>query len=258
MGEMLIGIGQFFLDGCSGIGRFYVFLFRLVVASFTRPFYFKSWCMNLWTLLFSALPLVCLASLCTGMVLTFQTGDGFDRFGVGNEFALPEIVSLSMVRELAPVLTGLMMAGRWSASITSELASMRLTSQIDALVTLSISPMRYLVVPRFLAAALAMPLIVLVCVVAGVMGGYLVVMHSFPSIAPSYIVRSLSVLTVSDCLMCLQKALFFGLSIACIATYSGWSVKGGSQELGQSTTRSVVYSGLLVLTMNFLITSLWV
>ena len=249
-------LGCFFADIFVALGRFFSFVMQIFYEGVRRPFYGKQLIQSIWEMLFCALPLLSLASFCTGMVLAFQTGDGFSRFGVGSDFALPEVVSLSMVRELAPVLSGLMMSGRWAASITSELASMRLTSQIDALFTLSVNPIRYLVVPRLVSAMLAMPFLVLASSVSGIVGGYVMVLRSSPPLASAYIRRSLDVLLRGDVFLCVQKAAVFGLSIILIAIYNGWNVRGGSQEVGLFTTRSVVYSSTLVLLFNFLITSL--
>ena len=253
---MVIPLGRSVVRLIRSVGRFGVFLGSVSRKGMGHPFYMKELIYGFWHIGLCAIPLVVLASFCTGVVLTLQTGDGFGRFGIGGDLALPEVVVLSMMRELGPVLVGLMMSGRWSATLTSELASMRLTSQIDALTTLSVDPMRYLLVPKILASIVAMPCLVLVAIVSGVLGGYVAAFYYFPAVSWSYINRVCDAFQTRDVAMGLGKGVIFGVLIGVVALYFGWTAQGGAQGIGRATTRSVVLSGFFVLILNFFVTSL--
>jgi phospholipid/cholesterol/gamma-HCH transport system permease protein len=229
------------------------FLVCTLAVSFRGPFYVKQFSHQLTFMGFFSLPLIGLTALFTGMVLAFQSYTSFERFSADS--ALPEIVALSLTRELGPVLGGLMMAGRWGASIAAELATMRVTDQIDALVTLSTHPLRYLVVPRLLAGVIAMPFLTLVADIIGIVGGYIVGVYHFHIHGPAYLMKTLEILKVSDVTSGLIKSCIFGFIITFIGSYEGYYASGGAQGVGKATTKGVVRSCMLILITNYFVTA---
>ncbi len=202
-----------------------------------------------------SLPVVGLTTLFTGMVLALQSHTGFARFSA--EGAIPNIVVLSITRELAPVLTGLMIAGRVGASMAAELGAMRVSEQIDALETLSADPYRYLVAPRLVAGILMLPLLVLVGDVIGVFGGYLVGVYSLGFDGSVYIRNSWNFVQFQDVLSGLVKAAVFGLLVTLAGCYHGWRSRGGAQGVGAAATHAVVSASIAILISNYLLTQLF-
>ncbi len=216
------------------------------------PIYWRQLLRQMIEIGFNSLPVVGLTAIFTGMVLALQSYTGFARFEA--EGAVATIVVLSMVRELGPVLAGLMVAGRVGAAMAAELGTMRVTEQIDALTTLSTDPMRYLVFPRFVAALVTLPLLVLVADVIGVMGGYLVGVHKLGFGPVDYLNRTFEFLETQDVVSGLVKAAVFGFIIALMGCYHGYNSRGGAQGVGAATTRAVVSASILILTANYFIT----
>ena len=233
---------------------FFWFCVRTIAAAIQGPFYNTLFLDQLRTMAFASIPLMALTAIFTGMVLALQSASAFPHFST--ELTLPHIVTLSIIRELAPVLGGLMMAGRWGSSMTAELSTMRVTHQMDALVTLSTNPLNYLVVPRVLAATLSMPFLIALANVVGIIGGGIVATTQCSMMWSQYVVKILDVLLWSDVGVSLLKAGIFGLTIALIGCYQGYYTTGGTQGVGLSTTRSVVQSSTYILLLNYLLTSL--
>ncbi len=161
-----------------------------------------------------------------------------------------------MVRELGPVLAGLMVAGRVASSIAAELGTMRVTEQIDALTTLSTNPMKYLVVPRVVAATLVMPLLVLVGNIIGIMGGYLVGVARLGFNSATYIQNTVDFLVIDDVTSGLIKAAVFGFILGLMGCYNGYYSGRGAQGVGQATTNAVVSASIMILWVNYLLTEL--
>jgi phospholipid/cholesterol/gamma-HCH transport system permease protein len=189
------------------------------------------------------------------MVLALQSYTGFSRFSA--ESAIPNVVVLSITRELAPVLAGLMVAGRAGAAIAAEIGTMRVTEQIDALKTLSTNPFSYLVTPRVIAGVLSLPFLVLIGDIIGVFGGYLICVNLLNFNPSVYLQNTYNFVEFIDIFSGLVKAAVFGFIITFIGCYFGFNTKGGAQGVGQSTTYSVVSSSILILLMNYIITSLF-
>ena len=189
------------------------------------------------------------------MVLALQSYTGFSRFSA--ESAIPNVVVLSITRELAPVLAGLMVAGRAGAAIAAEIGTMKVTEQIDALKTLSTNPFSYLVTPRVLAGILSLPFLVIIGDIIGVFGGYLICVNLLNFNPSVYLQNTYNFVEFIDIFSGLVKAAVFGFIITFIGCYFGFNTKGGAQGVGQSTTYSVVCSSILILLMNYIITSLF-
>ena len=189
------------------------------------------------------------------MVLALQSYTGFSRFSA--ESAIPNVVVLSITRELAPVLAGLMVAGRAGAAIAAEIGTMKVTEQIDALKTLSTNPFSYLVSPRVIAGIISLPFLVLIGDIIGVLGGYLICVNLLNFNPSVYLQNTYNFVEFIDIFSGLVKAAVFGFIITFIGCYFGFNTKGGAQGVGQSTTYSVVSSSILILLMNYIITSLF-
>lgn len=252
--NFLAVIGRSFLNFLTMIGSLSAFAGRTLIAVFVPPYYFRHLLNQLIAVGYNSLPVVGLTALFTGAVLARQIFIGTGRYGA--EDTVPEIVVFGITRELGPVLAGLMVAGRVSAAMAAELGTMRVTEQIDALVTLATSPIKYLVVPRVLAATLMMPLLVLIGDSIGVMGGYLVSTQLLGFNAGTYLQNTVNFVEWSDVFSGLVKAAVFGFVLALMGCYHGFNSQGGAQGVGRATTNAVVSASILILAANYIITEL--
>ncbi len=196
-----------------------------------------------------SLPIVLLTILFTGMVITLQTATEFIKYGA--QSSVGGVVAIAMARELAPVLTGVVVAGRVGAAITAEIGSMKVTEQIDALRVMAINPIKYLVVPRLLACVIMVPILVIFADIIGTVGGYLVA-TLYAGISSFTYIHSITLFTVvSDIIGGLVKAMFFGGIIAIIGCYKGLTTGEGAEGVGRATTASVVSSIILIFISNY-------
>ena len=253
--HLVQSIGRAFLDFLALTGNFCVFLFRAVFSVFNRPIYFKNIATQIIEIGYYSLPVVGLTAIFTGAVLALQSYSGFTRFSA--EGAIPMVVALSVTRELGPVLAGLMVAGRIGASIAAEIGTMKVTEQLDALKTLSTCPIKYLVVPRLIAALIVMPCLVLVADIIGVMGGYLVSVYSLHFNPGSYLENTISHLERIDVVSGLVKSAAFGFIIAIVGCYFGYNSDKGAQGVGKATTNAVVLASILILLTNYFMTQIF-
>ena len=198
------------------------------------------------------LPVVGMTALFTGAALALQIWAGGARFNAGT--VVPSIVAIGIVRELGPVLGGLMVAGRVSSSIAAEIGTMRVTEQIDALTTLSTDPMKYLVLPRVLAGLIAVPALVAIGDVIGIFGGYLIGTHRLGFNSGAYIKNTLDFLTATDIASSLTKACAFGFILTLMGCYHGYHSGRGAQGVGAATTNAVVSASILILAANYVLT----
>jgi phospholipid/cholesterol/gamma-HCH transport system permease protein len=202
-----------------------------------------------------SLPVVGLTAIFTGMVLALQSYTGFARFSA--ESAIPNVVVVSITRELGPVLAGLMVAGRIGAAMAAEIGTMRVTEQIDALTTLATNPFKYLIAPRLIAGLTMLPLLVLIADIIGVFGGYVVSSYKLGFNPAIYLEHTLDFLEFQDVFSGLVKAGVFGFLITLMGCYHGYHSKGGAQGVGSATTNAVVSASILILSFNYLITELF-
>lgn len=201
-----------------------------------------------------SLPIVLLTILFTGMVITLQTANEFIKYGA--QSSVGGVVAIAMGRELAPVLTGVVVAGRVGAAITAEIGSMKVTEQIDALRVMAINPIQYLVVPRLLACGMMVPVLVIFADVIGTAGGYLVA-TLYAGIGSFTYLHSIKLFAVaSDITGGLVKAMFFGGIIALIGCYKGLTTGEGAEGVGKATTASVVTSIILIFISNYFLSVL--
>ena len=248
-------IGRTFLAFLAAAGRIVLFAAGGIVHGLLPPWYPRLVFRQTLAIGYYSLPVVGLTAVFTGMVLALQSYTGFSRFEA--EGAVAGIVALSMTRELGPVLAGLMVAGRVGAAIAAEIGTMRVTEQIDALVTLSTDPLKYLVAPRLLAATLTLPLLVLVADVIGIMGGYVISIHKLGFNPAAYLSSTFDILETADVVSGLVKAAVFGFLIALTGCYHGYHSRRGAEGVGQATTYAVVSGSILILTFNYIVTELF-
>jgi len=236
------------------VGGVLMFFGQTIRWTFSRPFYLGNVLKQMEQIGVNSVPVVLTTALSTGMVLALQSYTGFKRFGA--QTLIGTVVSLSMTRELGPVLTGLMVAGRAGASMAAELGTMRVTEQIDALSTLATNPMKYLVVPRFIASTIMMFFLTALGMIIGIVGGYFVGVKVLGTNPVTYINNSINYTEVSDIWFGLIKALVFGAVVGLIGCYKGFNTEGGAEGVGKATTGAVVVSCMLILILDYFLSAL--
>jgi phospholipid/cholesterol/gamma-HCH transport system permease protein len=248
----LASVGATVIWLCQVTGSLAMFASAGVSHVFRPPWYPAEIGRQLMRIGFFSLPVVGMTALFTGGALALQIFAGGSRFNA--ESVVPSIVAIGMTRELGPVLGGLMVAGRVSASIAAELGTMRVTEQIDALTTLSTNPIKYLVVPRLVAATFAMPLLAFIGDIIGIMGGFLVGVARLDFNAATYIKTTWDFLEAGDVTSGMIKAAVFGFIIALMGCYQGYNSGRGAQGVGRATTNAVVTASILILASNYFLT----
>lgn len=249
-------IGRLSLDVFGEVGRLTNFAMEGAFAAVTPPFYWRPFLQALARIGFASLPVVGLTALFTGGALALNIFEG-SIFPGANAF-IPQILGVSIVRELGPVLAALMVAGRCSSAMAAEIGAMRVTEQIDAMSTLSVNPFRYLVGPRILATTIAMPVLVLTADIIGVFGGYLVSVYLLDMSASIYINALVDFISTEDVTSGLIKATVFGFLIALTGCYYGYRSSGGATGVGNATRTAVVAAAVSIFAANYLLTSLFV
>ena len=248
-------LGRLSLSFFEIVGRLSIFASTSISHCFRPPFYPRLILKQMIEVGYYSLPVVGLTAIFTGMVLALQSYTGFARFSA--ESAIPNVVIVSITRELGPVLAGLMVAGRVGAAMAAEIGTMRVTEQIDALYTLATNPFKYLIAPRVIAGVLTLPLLVLVADTIGVFGGYLVSVHKLGFNPATYMKNTIDFMQYLDVVSGLVKAAAFGFIITLMGCYHGFHSKGGAQGVGAATTNAVVSASILILTFNYIITELF-
>ncbi|GEQ96846.1 ABC transporter permease [Iodidimonas gelatinilytica] len=245
-------VGRFTLEALAALGRLAIFAANSVRHVLQPPFFLKNIGQQMMVIGYYSLPVVGLTALFTGAALAQQIYVGSERFNA--ESTMAAVVVIAIVRELGPVLGGLMVAGRVSSAMAAEIGTMRVTEQIDALVTLSTDPYKYLVVPRLLAGLVTLPLLVIVANTIGVFGGFLVATQRLGFNPGNYLVATMNFLETTDIVSSLVKAGVFGLIISLMGCYHGYHSSGGAQGVGRATTNAVVSAFILILLANLIIT----
>jgi phospholipid/cholesterol/gamma-HCH transport system permease protein len=253
--SFLAAIGSAVISACTETGKLAVFAGTGLSHIVRPPYYVRLFVNALLDIGYFSLPVVAMTAVFTGMVLALQSYTGFSRFAA--QSAVANLVVLSMTRELGPVLAGLMVAGRVGAAMAAVLGSMRVTDQIDALTTLSTNPMKYLVAPRLLAGTIALPLLVLVADVLGVMGGFIVSVLKLGFNENVYLANTINFVQMDDVVSGLVKAGVFGFLIALMGCYHGYNSKGGAQGVGAATTAAVVSASILILAADYILTEMF-
>jgi len=248
-------VGRGTIGACHTAGSLAMFAAVGVSHLFRPPFYWRMFLRSLVEIGYFSLPVVALTAVFTGMVLALQSYTGFSRFSA--EGAVANVVVLSVTRELGPVLAGLMVAGRVGAAMAAEIGTMRVTDQIDALSTLSTNPMKYLVAPRLLAGTIALPLLVIVADILGVLGGFIVSTAKLGFNASTYLYKTMDFMQTQDVVSGLAKAAVFGFLIALMGCYQGYRSRGGAEGVGAATTAAVVAASILILAFDYVLTEMF-
>jgi len=248
-------IGRTVLRFLEAVGRLSLFAMTALAHCVRPPFYPRLIGRQMIEIGYYSLPVVGLTAIFTGMVLALQSYTGFARFSA--ESAVPNVVVVSITRELGPVLAALMVAGRVGAAMAAEIGTMRVTEQIDALDTLATNPFKYLIAPRLIAGLTMMPLLVVIADVIGVFGGYVVSVYKLGFNPYIYLKNTLDFMEFQDVLSGLVKASVFGFVITLMGCYHGYNSKGGAQGVGAATTNAVVSASILILSVNYLITEMF-
>jgi phospholipid/cholesterol/gamma-HCH transport system permease protein len=220
-----------------------------------RPYRWRYFFRQLEFIGVNSLFIVILTGLFTGMVLALQGYYGLRKFG--GESLLGAGVALSMTRELGPVLTAVMVAARAGSAMAAELGTMKVTEQLDALSAMAVHPLHYLALPRLLAGLIMVPLLTVIGVFVGIVGGYFVGVTLLGINSGTYVQKMLDIVTGEDLYNGLYKSLIFGLILAVISCYEGFQATGGAEGVGLVTTRAVVFSAISILVFDYILTALF-
>ncbi len=252
---VLGALGRQVLELLAVLGRFVLFTTDTVSHMVRPPFFFREIGVALFQIGWLSLPVVGLTAIFTGGALVLQIYAGGARFNA--EAVVPQIVAIGIVRELGPVLVGLMIAARVTSSVAAELATMKVTEQIDALTTLSTHPTKYLTVPRVVAGLITVPILVGVGDVIGILGGYLVSTQSLGFSQVGYLKNTYDFLELRDIVSSLVKGCAFGGIATLIGCYFGYNSGRGAQGVGRATKGAVEAAAVLILAANFFLTSIF-
>lgn len=234
------------------IGEYMTLIFSVIMVTLRRP---PSWSLirdQLFDIGVMSLPVVAITGFSTGMVLAAQSFFQLSDKGLASATGL--MVAKAMFVELGPVLTAFMITGRVGAAMCAELGTMRVTEQIDAMRSMSVNPLRYLVAPRFIAGSVMMPLLSVFSSVMGILGGFIVAVGYYHMSKGSFLDPLPLHITIFDFMSGLVKAFVFGMIIVSISCYKGMTTKGGAAGVGRATTNSVVICYSIILIVNFLLT----
>lgn len=245
-------VGRATASALGAVGRFVAYGAEALLWMLRPPLHLREIGAQLVAIGWLSLPVIGLTALFTGAALALQIHAGSSRFSA--EFAVPSITAIGMVRELGPVLGGLMVAARVASSIAAEIGTMKVSEQLDALRTLAVEPMQYLTVPRLIAATLAMPVLVAVGDAIGVMGGWAVGVARLGFDSATYLRNTLDFLEFWDVASGLVKAAVFGFLIALAGCHAGMQAGRGALGVGAATKSAVVLASVLILAANYLLT----
>jgi phospholipid/cholesterol/gamma-HCH transport system permease protein len=252
--SLIESLGSFSLDLFQRIGELWL-LFVRTVAYCRQAFANRRLIvLQMVEIGVNTVPLVAIMALFTGMVIAVQTGYQAVKFHL--EGMVGPIVGLSLTRELGPVMTGVIVAGRVGAAIAAQVGTMKVTEQIDALETLATDPVEYLVMPRFVAAVIMLPVLTVCADIVGIAGGLVIAVTQLGRDPRLFMTGTFRAMEMSDVVSGLVKSAFFGMLVAIIGCYQGLTATGGAEGVGKSTTRAVVLSLMLILVSDFFLTVL--
>ena len=252
--NIFVRTGIHVINNTAQVGRLFIMLFetlRFCVSSLPNRIQLGK---QLYQVGVKSLPVILLTGAFTGMVLAVQSYYQFHKITM--ETAIGILVGLSMTNELGPVLTALMISGRVGASMAAELGTMRVTEQVDALKTMAISPIKYLVVPRFMACIIMVPILTTFSVFIGILGGCVVGIKLLHINQTFFIQNMLEFTTAEDLNIGLIKAFVFGIIIAIVSCFKGFYAEGGAEGVGKATTQAVVLSCISILISDFFLSIL--
>ncbi|MBI4598399.1 MAG: ABC transporter permease [Candidatus Omnitrophica bacterium] len=247
--------GAWFVDLCWYAGSLCLLLVRAVGGALSRPIRRKAIAYEIWKIGVRSLPIVFLSALFIGMVLAFQSAYQMQRLAA--EIYIASLVALSIVREIGPVITALIVAGRVGSAIAAELGTMKVTEQVDALLTLGVSPVSFLVVPRFIALLIGLPILTLWADAVGIFGGFVIGTVKLGTLPSLYWKMTTLPLVFKDLFSGLLKSVTFAMIICVVSCFEGFRTEGGAEGVGRSTTAAVVSSFILVIAADCLLTALF-
>lgn len=246
-------LGALIIQFTRETGQVVLFALSVFEKMFTPPLEINNTFKQMQEVGVRSVPVVIITAVFTGMVLALQTFTGFKRFGA--ESLVGSVVALSMTREMGPVLTGLVVAGRAGAAMAAELGTMRVTEQIDALETLATNPVKYLAVPRFVAGLLMLPALTVLADMLGILGGYSITVWFFKVSSTLYWRRVWDYLEIQDIYGGIEKAAFFGAALVLLSCFKGFYTEGGAEGVGKATTGAVVVSFMTILISDYFLTA---
>ena len=245
--------GVFFLIKIAALGKIGALFCESLLLLFVPPFRFKLFVKQLEFIGNRSLSIVLFTAIFTGMVLALQMYEALKKFQ--SESLVGGIVALSLTKELAPVLTSLMVNSRAGSAIAAEIGSMRVTEQIDALESMAVNSVQYLITPRIVAGFIMLPILTIIADIVGVIGGYVIAVLLLGLDAGLYINKIIALVDIADILGGLLKAAVFGVVLTFIGCYFGYTTSGGAQGVGNATTKAVVTSAVMILATDYVITS---
>jgi phospholipid/cholesterol/gamma-HCH transport system permease protein len=254
MNRLFERIGRVFLRLFEQTGLWFDMLWRTLTSAVRPPFEIAEWLRQMVRLGVESIPVVFLTAMFTGMVLALQTYNGFQR--VHAENFVGSVVALAMLRELSPVLVGLMVTGRVGSSMAAEIGTMRVTEQLDALQALATDPVQYLFVPRVIAGIVMLPFLVILGDALGIGGGYLVAVKLMRANPLLYEENTFQFLAMKDVWSGAIKAGAFGLILTLTGCVRGYYTTGGAEGVGRATTNAVVSASLIILLSDFFLTKI--
>ena len=246
-------IGRACVEGVQFLGRFGLFLALAVAWTFIPPFKTRQLLQRIHFIGFRSLSVIILTGAFTGMVLALQVFITLSRFG--SEAFLGPAVALSLIRELGPVLSALMVTGRAGSALTAEIGIMRISEQIDALTVMAINPFRYLIVPTIVAGVITFPLITAIFDVVGIFGGYLVGVQLMGLSEGAYFGEIQTFVRMDDIMTGSWKSVSFGILVTWISAYKGYYTGHGAEGVSRATTQAVVLSSVLILVWDYFLGS---
>lgn len=250
VGEKVMGFKQWFLAGMLIVGDVTQFIIDTARATFSRDFEFREFLFQCYKIGYKTLPLISLTGAIMGIVLTIQSRPVMIDFGA--ESMLPSMVTISLIREMGPVITALICAGKVGSGIGAELGSMRVTEQIDAMEVSSTNPMRFLVVTRVLAAIIMIPILVLYADLLGILGCYAGVNLKGDISMAMFINKAFGNVEFIDFIPAFIKTFFFGAVIGLVGCYKGFNAGRGTESVGVAANSAVVMSSLLVIVVDMI------
>ena len=254
---MLAHLGVKVQSFASSLGQIFRLLTEKVHYTFHPPFPLRSLVTQMVKIGWDSLPVIFFTAVATGAILALQTAHAIMTYITGAEQFVGGVVALAVTRELGPILCAIMVAGRAGSGITAEIGSMKVTEQIDALVTLSCSPVHFLVVPRVLAGMVMLPVLTIFTNFIAIIGGYVVSVYELNLNASQYMKTTLDFLEFGDVAFGLLKAFVFGIVITLLASYHGFKTAGGAEGVGKATTKAVVSICMSILFFDYVLTSLF-
>ena len=250
----LENLGKGILELIAGFGDAWMFLGRVFISAFQPPYSFSLLLRQLYSIGYQSVAVVALVGGFTGAVLAVQGEYTLSKFGA-TAFT-GSAIALSLIRELGPVLTALMVNGRAGSAMTAELGIMKITEQVDALRSMAVDPLHHLMVPRIIAGLISVPLLTCIFNIVGIIGGYIVAVFNLGLSSGTFISEMTQAVEPVDVISGFLKSVFFGLTVSWVACYKGWTCGFGAVGVNKATTSAVVTSSVIILVLDYFLTSI--